>query len=156
MEFFGSDQDIDFRDRPCISILSRFFEVRHSTMARPIWFKLGTMFNYKLNSRSTVEFFGSDQDIDFRDQPCISILSRFLEVHYSMTASPIWFKLGMIFNYELNSRSMVEFFGSDQFIDQDIDFCDRPCISMSVTLFRSSPFNDGAMDSDQTWNDGYL
>ena len=123
------------------------------------------MFTHGLNSRSTVEFFGSDQsidqDIDFyrfsffyrvigRVLVC---LSRFLEVHHSTTAGPIRFKLGTMINYKLNSRSTVEFFGSDQSIDQDIDFRDRPCISMSVTLFTSSPFNEGASDSVQTWSD---
>ena len=62
-------------------------------------------------------------------------LSRFLEVRHSTAARPIRFKLGTMFNYKLNARSTVEFFGSDQYIDQDIDFRDRPCISMSVTLF---------------------
>ena len=80
-------------------------------------------------------------------------LLRFFEVHHSTTARPIRFKLGTMFNYKLNSGSMVEFFGSDQSTDQDIDFRDRPCIIMSVTLFRSSPFNDDPSDLVQTWND---
>ena len=36
--------------------------------------------------------------------------------------------------------------------DQDIDFAVRA----SVTLFRSSPFNDGVTDSVETWNNVYL
>ena len=67
---FGSDQDIDFRDRPCINVSVSFLEVPHSTTACSIRFKPGTMFNYKLNSWSMVEFFGSDQ-------------SRFIEVRRS-------------------------------------------------------------------------
>ena len=71
------------------------------------------MFNYKLHTRSRVEFFGSDQDIDFRDRLCISILSRFLEVRDSTTAHSIWFKVGTMLNYKLNARSTMEFFESD-------------------------------------------
>ena len=51
--------------------------------------------------------------------------SRFLEVCHSTTERPIRFKLGTMFNYELNFGSTAEFFGSDQSIDQDIDFSDR-------------------------------
>ena len=58
--------------------LSRFLEVRRSTTARPIRFKLGTKVTYAVNSRSTVEFFRSDQsidhDIDFRDRADLALL----------------------------------------------------------------------------------
>ena len=94
--------------------LSRFFKVHHSTTARPIQLKLGTVFNYKLNSRSTVEFSDSIRILIFVIGHVLVCLSRFFEVHHSTTARLIRFKLGTMINFKLNSRSTVEFFGSDQ------------------------------------------
>ena len=50
--FSNRDQDIDFSIRAFVI----FFEVHRSMTAQPIRFKLGKMFTYGVNSRSTPNF----------------------------------------------------------------------------------------------------
>ena len=54
--------------------------------------------------------------MNFRSDP---LLKRLIMARW------IRFKLGTTLTYEVSSRSTVKFFGSDQCIDQDIDFRDR-------------------------------
>ena len=68
-----------------------------------------------------------DQDIDYAVRASVTLFSSSPFNDGAMFLVQI---LNNTYTYEVNFRSTMEFFGSDQSIDQDIDFRDRADIGL--------------------------